>query len=262
MQPSPPRSLRKRLPAAFAAALASLACASGVAARADAQDPAGQTPLLQRWVEESAASTWASAAVADPTGRASPGEAPAAGVRVEVTVGRPGHAVRLAPCARVEPFLPPNARLWGRTYIGVRCVEGASWSTMVPVTVAVFGPALVATRPLPAGAMADPGAFRFEEVDWTRGQGLPVSDPQLLAEQAFARPLATGQVLRTGDLRTPQTVSAGDPVKIRLVGQGFSITAGGFAMAGAGEGQTLRVRTESGKMLVGTVRNRSVEVNL
>ena len=47
-----------------------------------------------------------------------------------------------------------------------------------------------------------------------------------------------------------------------MVGRGFSISSGGFAIGAAGEGQTLRVRTETGKMLVGVVRERTVEVKL
>lgn len=259
--------LRRRLRVALAGLLLALASAPGAIARADApaDTPGGaaaQDSQLQRWVEQSALATWSSTGDAAPGGNAAAGQAAMAGLRVEVSIGRPGAGLRFAPCARIEPFLPPHARLWGRAYIGVRCTEGASWSTMVPVTVSVFGPALVAKLSLPAGAMADADAFRIVEVDWTRGPGLPVTDPAQLANRSLGRPLAAGQVLRAGDLRVPQTISAGDPVKIRLVGQGFTISAAGFALAAAGEGQPLRVRTDSGKLLVGTVRDRSIEVKL
>jgi flagella basal body P-ring formation protein FlgA len=69
-------------------------------------------------------------------------------------------------------------------------------------------------------------------------------------------------MLRANDLRVPRTVSAGDPIRIRLIGQGFAVSAEGFAMAAAGEGEPLRVRTGSGKMLVGIVRERILEVRL
>src|SRR5690606_5786912 len=121
-------------------------------------------------------------------------------------------------------------------------------------TVSVFGPALVANLPIRIGALADPEAFRVEEVDLTRTHGQPVSDPALLEGRAIGRPLAAGQVLRANDLRIPQAVAAGDPVRIRLLGRGFTISTEGFAMASAGEGQSLRVRTGAGKLLVGTVR--------
>ncbi|MFP5406655.1 MAG: flagellar basal body P-ring formation chaperone FlgA, partial [Gammaproteobacteria bacterium] len=219
-------------------------------------------PELQRWVAESALASWSSNPSAPGDGGNEAGGLTPDAVRVEVTLGQLNPRLKLAACERIEPFLPPNARLWGRGYSGVRCIEGATWTTMLPVTVSVFGPALVANLPMATGTIADPQAFRTEEVDWTRSQGVPVSDPALLAGRALGRPMAPGQVLRAADLRVPQTFSAGDPVRIRLVGHGFTISSEGFAMAGAGEGQSLRVRTAAGKMLVGIVRSRVVEVKL
>ena len=74
--------------------------------------------------------------------------------RVEIVVGELDGRLRLAPCAQAEPYLLNNAPLWGRTRIGVRCVQGtARWNVFLPLTVKVFGTALVAARPLPAGSV-------------------------------------------------------------------------------------------------------------
>lgn len=259
------RSTRLHRPLRIALLALALGAASPLAAATPAGAPPATSPVpeatvqLQRWIEESAAATWA---MRLPAGPGNEDGTSGAGLRVEVRVERPNPRMRLAPCARIEPFLPPNARLWGRSYVGVRCVEGAAWSTMIPVTVSVYGPALVASLPLPMGASPRAADFRIEEIDWTRTSGVPVADPALLAGRSIGRPLPAGQVLLANDLRVPQTITAGDPVRIRLIGTGFSISASGVAMAGAGEGQSLRVRTETGRMLVGTVRERAVEVKL
>lgn len=237
-----------------AVAVAGAATAGPSVAGSSAAGTEAAAPELQRWVEQSATASWAGQLGGHADGNS--------GVRFEVTLGQLNPGLRLAPCARIEPFLPPNARLWGRSFVGVRCVEGARWTTMLPVTVSVYGMALVANLPVAIGALANPADFRIEEVDLTRSRGQPVADPALLEGRAIGRPLSAGQILRIADLRTPQTVSAGDPVRIRLLGRGFTITTEGFAMAGAGDGQSLRVRTQTGKMLVGTVRDRSVEVRL
>lgn len=35
-----------------------------------------------------------------------------------------------------SPILPPGTRLWGRSRIGLRCLEGATrWNVLLPVTV-------------------------------------------------------------------------------------------------------------------------------
>lgn len=182
--------------------------------------------------------------------------------RVEVTLGQLDPRIRLAPCARIEPFLPPGVRLWGRTSIGVRCVEGANWTVSLPVTVSVFGAALVANAPLAAGRAPAEQDFRLEEVDLTRESGNVVTDPAQLANRVLARPLAAGQALRADHLKVPATIASGEPVKVRVIGEGFSIAAEAVALAPAGDGQTLRVRTENGKILSGTVRDRIVEVRL
>lgn len=182
--------------------------------------------------------------------------------RVEISLGQLDPRLQLAPCGRAEPFLPPGARLWGRGSIGVRCVEGASWSVLLPVTVAVFGPALVAAAPLPAGATPTTADFRIQEVDLTREHGPAVNDPAALAGKILSRPIVAGQVLKEDALRAPPAVNAGDPVRIHVVGQGFSIWGEGVALNAAAEGERVRVRTESGKVLVGPIRNRSVELKL
>src|SRR5664279_4879086 len=71
--------------------------------------------------------------------------------RVEVEVGQLDPRLHLAACERIEPYLPPNVRLWGKSRIGLRCKEGrVAWNVYLPIVVKVWGRALV----LPAGAAA------------------------------------------------------------------------------------------------------------
>ena len=71
--------------------------------------------------------------------------------RVEVTIGALDERMRLAPCSRVEPYLPQGARLWGRGSIGLRCLDAAGWNVFLPIDVKVFARALVAARSLQPG---------------------------------------------------------------------------------------------------------------
>ena len=52
--------------------------------------------------------------------------------RVAIEFGALDAQARPAPCARVEPFLPAGARLWGRTSLGLRCSDGTGWSAFMP----------------------------------------------------------------------------------------------------------------------------------
>ena len=146
--------------------------------------------------------------------------------------------------------------------VGLRCVEGATWSVALPVTVTVRGRALVAGEALAAGSSPSGASLRIEEADLTREPGTPVTDTAQLVGRSLIRPVAAGQVIRLEHLRITQTVAAGDPVRIQMVGQGFMIQADGQALAGAGDGQPIRVRTDSGRILAGTLRGRTVEVRI
>jgi flagella basal body P-ring formation protein FlgA len=181
--------------------------------------------------------------------------------RIDVVVGEVDARLQLAPCVRSEVFLPGGSRFWGRGFAGVRCVEGATWSINLPVTVRVFGPALVAARPLAAGAAVQANDVRSAEVEWTReSQGVVTSAAQL-EQRVLARPVATGQPIPLVALRAPQAVGQGEPVRLIGRGTGFSISADGIALASATAGQAVRVRTESGRILTGTARaGRLVEV--
>lgn len=182
-------------------------------------------------------------------------------VRLEVAVGSLASGLQLAPCARVEPFLPSGVRLWGRSHVGVRCVEGASWQVLLPVTVRVFGPALVAARPLAALQPVNADDLVTAEVEWTREPQGVATDLGQIAGRVLARPVAAGQPLPLALLRAALVISQGDPVRVLGQGRGFTIQTDAVAMAAAQDGQLVRVRTDSGRILSGIARpGRTVEV--
>jgi flagella basal body P-ring formation protein FlgA len=132
----------------------------------------------------------------------------------------------------------------------------------VPVTVRVFGPALVAARPLAAGHAIAAADLATAEVDWTREPQGVLTDVGQLDGRVAARPIAAGQPIPLAALRVPQALVAGDQVRVIGRGTGFSVTAQAVAMAAAQDGQPVRVRLESGRILTGTARaGRIVDLN-
>jgi flagella basal body P-ring formation protein FlgA len=178
--------------------------------------------------------------------------------RVEVTVGQPDPRLVLAPCARAEPFLPTGSRLWGRSVVGLRCVEGARWSITLPVEVRVFGPGLVATRALPANQPVSPADAELRDIELSR-EGAPVfADTGSLAGKLATRPLAAGQALRSDYFRPAPVIAQGDAVVVVATGPGFSASTQGQALQHAGEGQAVRARTEAGRVVTGIARKGHV----
>ena len=183
--------------------------------------------------------------------------------RVEVKFGALDSRVQLAPCSQIEPYIPPGARLWGRTAIGVRCISGATWNILLPVTVSIWGPAWAAATPLAAGTLVSSQDFRMQEVEWSREAAPPIVDASEFAGRTLLRSLQEGQPVRRDMLRTPPVLVSGDTVTLRISGAGFSISGQGQALSSAGEGQQVRIRTEQGRFLSGTARaGKTVEIAL
>ncbi len=195
--------------------------------------------------------------------QAGTGLAPGA-LRVQIEPGRLDPRLRLAPCERVEPYLPPGARAWGRSRVGLRCVQGPTpWNVYLPVTVKVFAPAWVLSAPLPAGSVLEASQLTQAEVDWAAAATPPVADVVKLVGRQLSRPLPAGAPVRAADLRQRQWFAAGDTVRLVARGQGFSVGGEAQAMGPGIEGQTVRVRIDNGRVLSGLAvgRNR-VEVQL
>jgi len=188
----------------------------------------------------------------------------APGLRVQVRVGRLDPRLRLAPCATVQPYLPGSMRLWGASRIGLRCTDPAArWNVYLPIKVEVFGPALVAMAALPAGHVLAEGDLRTTELDLAASRSAPLVRTALAHGRVLARPLAAGQALQPGDLRARQWFAAGDSVRLVASGSGWQIQGEGQALAPGVEGQAVRVRTESGRVVSGVaVAERLVEVAL
>lgn len=242
-----------RLPACAALALALLTGAAW------ATTPAPIEPDLAERVRGLVGGS-VGAGLALPTTGTAAGSAPP---RVAIEIGQLDPRLRLAPCKKVEPQLPAG-RLWGRTRVGLRCVEGERpWQVWLPVTVQVFAPALVPVRALPAGTVLAAEHLQVAEVDWAAETQPPHQRLQDLVGRTLARALPAGEAVRRSDLRVRQWFAAGETVQVRASGPGFAVSGEGQALNPGLEGQLVRVRTESGRVLTGRpVAERRVEVNL
>ncbi len=184
--------------------------------------------------------------------------------RVMVELGQADPRLRLAPCQRAEPYLLPGLRLWGRSRIGLRCVEGPTrWNVTLPLTVHVIAPALVATGPLDAGTALQADHLRLADVDLAAEPGAVYTDAAALVGRTLARPLQAGEALRADRLKQRQWFAAGAQVKVVARGDGFAIAGEGQALGQGIEGQDVRVRFENGRTVTGrAIGEREVEVLL
>ena len=185
-------------------------------------------------------------------------------LRMEITVGALDSRLRLAPCSRVEPYLPPGTRLWGNTRLGLRCLEGsAKWNVFLPVTIKAYGQAWVVKGQVSAGAALTQDDVMEAEVDWAEQREAIISNPDQWLGQVANRMLSSGQALRQGMIRPAQVFRAGAQVRVLAQGAGFEITSDGQALSAGVVGQPARVKLGNGHVMSGeVVDSRTVRLEI
>lgn len=185
-------------------------------------------------------------------------------LRMEVAVGELDRRLRLAPCARVEPYIPVGTRLWGKSRLGIRCLDGSvRWNVFLPVTIKAYGQAWVIKGDVAAGATLMPDDAIEAEVDWAQESSPIVANPSQWVGQVASRALTTGQALRQSMVKPAQVFQAGAQVRVIAQGAGFQITSDGQALSAGVVGQPVRVRMDNGRVMTGVVLDgRTVKLDL
>lgn len=183
---------------------------------------------------------------------------------VDIVMGEADPRLRLAACQQVEPYLPSGQTLWGRSRLGLRCVQGAvKWSITVPVQVRVFAPAWVAAQPLPVGTQVQAEHLSRQRVELSAQTSPAFAQAEPPVGRTLQKPLLAGEALRHAHLKPRQWFAAGEPVRLLLSGEGFSVQVDAQALAAGLEGQPARVRLDGGRVLQAwPVAERRAEVLL
>jgi flagella basal body P-ring formation protein FlgA len=185
-------------------------------------------------------------------------------LRMEVKVGSLDSRLRLAACGNIEPYLPPGSRLWGRTRIGLRCIDGVNrWNVSLPITVNAFGKAWVVKSPVQPGVVITQDDVVEAEVNWAEESSPVIRDQALWVGQVATRMLTTGQTLRQGMVKPAQVFQAGAQVRVVAQGPGFQVSSDAQALSAGVVGQVARVRMENGRVSSGVVLDmRTVKIDL
>ncbi|TDM08700.1 MAG: flagella basal body P-ring formation protein FlgA [Ideonella sp. MAG2] len=184
--------------------------------------------------------------------------------RIEVKVGQLDPRLKLAPCDKIEPYLPAHQAAWGRTRIGLRCVQGSRlWNVSLPMTVQVWMKAVVTTAALPMGTTLEARHLTLAEVDIAAEPGVALLNPSQALGRSILRTLPAGDTLRQTDFKARQWFAAGENVKVVANGSGWRVVTEGQALSAGIEGLPVKVKVESGRLVQGrAVADREVEVML
>ncbi len=152
----------------------------------------------------------------------------------------------LAPCSSLDPFMPTGGCLWGRVTVGVRCVGERPWTLYVQARVLINATYYLAARAIAPGEVLTNANLIAREGDITMMPQAIITDPT----QAIGANLP----LRNDMLRSASAVS---------IGQSVHVVANGSAMNNAAPGQQVRVKTASGQIITGVVKDsQTVEIRM
>ncbi|HEY9067393.1 MAG TPA: flagellar basal body P-ring formation chaperone FlgA [Burkholderiaceae bacterium] len=226
--------------------------------------PTGLDSVLEQQVRRLALDGSHAALPPSSAGSTGTASASASAPRIEVQVGHLDPRLRLAPCQRIEPYLPEGMRPWGKSRIGLRCAQGSvKWNVYLPITVKVWARGLVAANAVAAGSVLGPGDVALADVDLAEDSAPALVDADAVLGRALTRTLRPGQSLRASHLKPRQYFAAGETVNVLAQGPGFSVAGEGQALTNGIEGQPARVRTESGRVLTGLpVGDKRVEIGI
>lgn len=164
--------------------------------------------------------------------------------------------VHVSACELMEGFAVQGARLWGKTHIGVRCLQTLAkpWSLYVQADVQVWGDYAVTALPVGQGSMLQATDVVMQNGDLTKLPAGIITDLTMLEGKQAALNMPLGTVLRPELLKSMPVVLQGQTVRLNSTGQGFVITADGTAMQTVKAGQVVDVKVSSGQIIKGVAQ--------
>lgn len=178
--------------------------------------------------------------------------------RVVIRINQPDSRQIPRLCQQPQPFLPAGGRVWGKFSVGVRCQDEASWTLYVPVEIEVNTGVVHAARPISMGKPLDMQDIVIKEADLVRIPGGAITDADQVIGKVATSFLASGQPIRSHQLRAPYVISRGQKVRLTATGSGFAVSIEGEALTDAAEGDTVQVRNHTGRIIRGIARQDGI----
>lgn len=185
----------------------------------------------------------------------------ASGSDPQFDIGKLDPRLYLPECKQLEAFLPGDARLEGKTRIGVHCLQPVEWSIIVPVTVKQTSRVVILNRSVGTGQTieaADVSVRNLVDGETAPPAALNATD-QAVGKVAIIT-LGKGLMLRADMLRQPYVILQNQTVTLMVQGDGFQVGNDAKALGNAAVGQPVSVRTQSGQIVRGIARGPGVVV--
>lgn len=176
--------------------------------------------------------------------------------KVNIEIQPLDNRIRIADCDLMEGFNVQGARLWGKTHIGVRCLQSATkpWTLYVQADVQVWGEYAVIGLPVSQGSPVQASDVVMQTGDLTKLPAGIITDLSMLEGKKASLNMPLGTVLRPDLLKAMPVIMQGQMVQLNSRGDGFVISADGTAMQTANVGQVVDVKVSNGQVIKGVAQ--------
>jgi flagellar basal body P-ring formation protein FlgA len=203
-------------------------CVSAAVQAADRQDPAALQAYAERYLKMQTS-----------------------GLPGTVTIQVKPPRSTLPACSVLDAFQPAGSRSIGKITVGIRCLAPSKWTVYLSAQVRVISQYAVTREPMSANHVLTAADITLHEGDLGSLPADVVTDADAILGYRSVSGLAAGAPLRNGLLRPPLVVQQGQLTRLVLNGPGFSVQSAGQALANAGRGDRVRVKTDSGQVVSG-----------
>jgi flagellar basal body P-ring formation protein FlgA len=185
------------------------------------------------------------------------------GAQVQIDLNRADPRIGSPSCPAALFSNSRGHKMWGRTFLEVQCMGSNTAPFFVGVDVKVFSPVWVSREMISAGEPITPEKLEQKIVDITTLNTGWVSELAHLSQKSAARAIYPGTPLRADLLKGKSLLKRGEQVKVLVTGPGFQIAGSGITLEDAEQGNTVKVKTDKGKVLSGIAKDELlVEITL
>lgn len=182
--------------------------------------------------------------------------------KLQISVDAPDPYLRLTRCIQAKPFLIPHTRPVGRFTVGIRCDQPKTWSIYLGVTLTYYADIIVASRDLERQQVVTEEMLTLAPQPLGQNDSQWLSNLQEVIGTTTTSTILAGAPVRRSQLRWPLWVKSGQMVRVDAIGEGFTSTTEGKALANGERGQKIAVRLHNGQVIQAIVSGeKTVELH-
>lgn len=176
------------------------------------------------------------------------------GELASISVGKVDSRLKLKPCEKINAFLPPGSKAWGKITVGVKCSDPNPWQIFLSADVRVIGDYYVAASNLNNGQVLSANEIVKIKGELSNLPNTVVTNPNQVVGKTIQGSYSSGVALRTDMFRSAPVIQQGQTVKVISYGKGFQVSTEATALNNANEGQLTRVKTNNGQFVAGIAK--------